>query len=181
MTPFFRRLSYAVRTFFAILMRDHIPADVLTALAPAPVVPAAPAAPAPPAPKAEAADEGPARAAQVLALLQRDGRLVDFLMEDIGGYTDAQIGAAVRDVHAGCREVLGRYMTLEPVLQQDEGSTVTLNGPIDPAKVKVVGNVGSGAVAGVLRHRGWIARHIDLPQLPAGGRFVIAPAEVDVP
>ena len=178
MTPFFARLRFAFRTFVSILVRGRIAEDVLARLAPhaAP----APAAAAPGRPDS-ADDDGPARAAQMLAMLQRDGRLVDFLMEDIATYGDAQIGAAVRDVHAGCRQVLQRYMTLEPVLTQDEGGTVRLDGPVDPAKIKVVGPAGPAAVAGVLRHRGWMARRIDLPQMPSGGRFVIAPAEIDVP
>ena len=180
MTPFFTRLRYAFRTFFAILVHDRIPGDVLAALTPQAGSAAAASTPVPVA-TALATDDGPARAAQMLALLQRDGRLVDFLMEDITAYADAQIGAAVRDVHTGCRQALQRYLTLEPVLQQDEGSTVRLDGPADPARVKVVGNAGSAAVSGVLRHRGWIAREIDLPQMPPGSRFVIAPAEIDVP
>jgi hypothetical protein len=117
----------------------------------------------------------------MLALLQRDGRLVDFLMEDIAAYADAQIGAAVRDVHGGCRQVLQRYVTLAPILEQEEGGTVAVDGPIDPAKIKVVGNARGAPLRGVLRHRGWIASHVDLPPLPPSGRFVIAPAEIDVP
>jgi hypothetical protein len=188
MAPFFTRLRFAFRTFFSILFGGRVPEDVLARLvsqAAAPPPAAAPAAAPATAPSSAAAaavsaDDDGARAAQMLALLQRDGRLVDFLMEDIGTYADAQIGAAVRDVHAGCRQVLQRYLTLEPVLQQEEGGTVRLDGPIDPAKIKIVGNPGPDAVAGVLRHRGWIARDIDLPQMPSGSRFVIAPAEVDV-
>lgn len=179
MTPFFTRLKHAFRTFFAILLHDRIPADVLGALtretATAPAAATPPPVAAPPA-----TDDGSARAAQMLALLQRDGRLVDFLMEDIAAYADAQIGAAVRDVHTGCRQVLERYVTLEPVFQQDEGATVRLDGSADPARVKIVGTAGT-AVSGVLRHRGWIARQMDLPQMPPGSRFVIAPAEIDVP
>ena len=179
MTPYFTRLRYAFRTFFAILDRDRIPEDVLAALATR--APSS-AAPAPAAQRLDpAADDGGARAAQMLALLQRDGRLVDFLMEDIAGYADAQIGAAVRDVHAGCRQVLQRYVSLTPVLQQDEGGTVEVDGPIDPAKIKVVGNTRGAPLRGVLRHRGWLASRVDLPQMPPGGRFVIAPAEIDVP
>jgi hypothetical protein len=183
MAPFFTRLRFAFRTFFSILFGGRVPEDVLARLVPQAASPPPAAAPAPAPSSAAAAaapDDDRARAAQMLALLQRDGRLVDFLMEDIGTYADAQIGAAVRDVHAGCRQVLQRYLTLEPVLQQEEGGAVRLDGPIDPAKIKIVGNAGPDAVAGVLRHRGWIARDIDLPQMPSGSRFVIAPAEVDV-
>lgn len=205
MAPFFTRLKFAFRAFFSILFHGRIADDVIARLrqpaaTPEAASPSAPsltsaaaateaappgAAPAPvPAPSAPppAVDEGGARAAQMLALLQRDGRLVDFLMEDISPYADAQIGAAVRDVHAGCRQVLQRYLTLEPVLAQEEGTTVNIDPPIDPARIKIVGgDAGSGVVAGALRHRGWLARDVRLPQLPSGGHFVVAPAEVDVP
>ncbi len=177
MTPFFTRMRFAFRTFFSILVHGRIAEDVLTRLAPQ-VTPPTPAAGAarPPA----GADDHSARAAQMLALLQRDGRLVDFLMEDIAAYADAQVGAAVRDVHAGCRQALQRYLTLEPVLPQEEGGTIRLDGPIDPARIKVVGTSGATPITGVLRHRGWIARQIDLPQIASGAQFVIAPAEIDV-
>ena len=177
MTPYFTRLRYAFRTFFSILDRHRIPDDVLAALTPQVT---STAAPAPPQRSEAGPDEG-AQAAQMLALLQRDGRLVDFVMEDIGGYADAQIGAAVRDVHAGCRQVLQRYVTLEPIVQQEEGRTIDVDGPTDPAKIRVIGNARGAPFRGVLRHRGWVASRVDLPQLPPGARFVIAPAEIDVP
>jgi Domain of unknown function (DUF2760) len=171
MLSYFTRLKYAFRTFFSILDRHCIPDDVLAAL-----VPIAPAA----ASSQPPADDG-ARAAQMLSLLQRDGRLVDFLMEDVAPYDDAQIGAAVRDVHAGCRQVLQRYVTLAPVLETQEGGTVTIQAGTDPAMIKVIGNAGHPPFSGLLRHRGWIASRVDLPPIPPTGRFVIAPAEVEVP
>jgi hypothetical protein len=117
----------------------------------------------------------------MLALLQRDGRLVDFLMEDLAAYPDAQVGAAVRDVHSGCRQALSRYVTLAPVLDDDEGRPVTVERGTDPARIKVVGNVtGTPPLRGVVRHRGWEATRTELPPLPATGRRVIAPAEVEV-
>ena len=117
----------------------------------------------------------------MLAILQRDGRLVDFLMEDLAAYSNAQIGAAVRDVHAGCRQALDKYATLAPVLDAAEGSTVTVDAGTDAARVKVVGNVaGAPPFRGVLRHRGWEATRLELPPLPATGRTILAPAEVEV-
>jgi hypothetical protein len=117
----------------------------------------------------------------MLALLQRDGRLVDFLMEDLAAYPDAQIGAAVRDVHSGCRHALGRYLTLTAVFDEDEGSSVIIEPGTDPARVKVVGNVtGAAPLRGVLRHRGWEATRVELPPLSTTGRTIIAPAEVEI-
>lgn len=171
MIPYGRRLKYAFRTFFSILDYSRIPQDVVDAM-----VKREPIAPAP-APAPESSD----RALQVLALLQRDGRLIDFLMEDLTAYADAQIGAAVRDVHAGCRESLRRYLTLEPVIDDEEGQQVTVESGMDPARVRVIGNVaGAPPFNGVLRHRGWDATRIELPPLPSAARTVIAPAEVEV-
>ena len=78
---------------------------------------------------------------RVLAVLQRDGRLVDFLEEEIDGYTDAQIGAAVRDIHRGCRKSLHDYLTIEPVINAAEEERVTVPTDFDPAAIRLVGNV----------------------------------------
>lgn len=174
MIPYFRRVKFAFRTFFSILDHSRIPEDVAEAMtAPAPAAPAQPLA--------SAGDVGADRAAQLLALLQRDGRLVDFLMEDLGGYQDAQVGAAVRDVHAGCRQALARYLTLAPVIDDEEGQSIVVDRDADPARIKVVGNIpGQPPYRGVLRHRGWEATRLELPPLPASGRSVVAPAEVEV-
>jgi hypothetical protein len=103
-------------------------------------------------------------------------------MEDIGVYGDAQIGAAARDVHAGCRQVLERYLTLAPILDGEEGSSVTVDAGTDPAAVKVIGNAaGQPPFRGIVRHRGWRATRLALPPLGTTGRMVIAPAEVEVP
>jgi Domain of unknown function (DUF2760) len=175
MIPYGRRLRYAFRTFFSILDHGRIPQDVVEAMVTpesnAPEPAAVPAAP----------PESSDRALQVLALLQRDGRLIDFLMEDLTAHADAQIGAAVRDVHDGCRKALQRYISLEHVIDDEEGRPVTVDRGTDPARVKVVGNVpGSPPFTGVLRHRGWDATRIDLPPLATAGRSIIAPAEVEV-
>lgn len=120
---------------------------------------------------------------RVLAVLQRDGRLVDFLMEDVDGYGDAQIGAAARDIHRGCRKVLREYLTLEPVLDAAEDSAVTVPAGFDPAEIRVTGSVaGAPPFSGRLRHHGWKVRAVHLPMLP-GARAetaVLAPAEVEV-
>ena len=168
------RLKYAFRSFFSLLDYGRIPEDVVEAVLAKPV---APAPAAPPAAAVETSD----RAIQMLALLQRDGRLVDFLMEDLAAYPDAQVGAAVRDVHAGSRSVLTRYATLGPVMNDEEGQTVTVPRGTDAASVKVIGHaVGEPPYRGVLRHRGWEVSRLELPPLPATGRTIIAPAEVEI-
>lgn len=169
-----RRWKYAFRALFSLIFKGYIADDILEAFRPVQKAPTAPAVVVP------AADHGD-RAVQLLAILQRDGRLVDFLMEDLSGYQDAQIGAAVRDVHGSCHTALARYVTLAPVLADAEGATVLVDRGADAARVKLTGNVGGAPpYRGVLRHRGWEATRIELPPLPATHKTVVAPAEVEV-
>ena len=129
----------------------------------------------------EAAPEGPDL--RVLALLQRDGRLIDFLMEDIDGYGDAQIGAAVRDIHRGCRKSLSEYVTLEPVLDEAEDARVQIPADFDAASIRLSGAVdGKAPFSGRLKHHGWRATGTKLPAMPgaASARPVLAPAEVEI-
>ncbi len=120
---------------------------------------------------------------RVLAVLQRDGRLVDFLQEDIDGYSDAQIGAAVRDIHRGCRKALRDYLTVEPILNAEEGQGVTVATDFDPAEIRLTGEVkGSPPFRGTLKHHGWRVKSVHLPMIP-GARddsAILAPAEVEV-
>jgi len=120
---------------------------------------------------------------RVLAVLQRDGRLIDFLEEDIDAYGDAQIGAAVRDIHRGCRKSLRDYLTLEPILNAAEEERVTVAPDFDPAAIRLIGNVnGSPPFQGILKHHGWRVKEVHLPPLP-GARDespVLAPAEVEI-
>jgi hypothetical protein len=174
MISFGKRIALAFSAWFSIIGSGELPEDVVANLVKAPE-------PAPPAPPVPVTPDPGHRATQVLALLQRDGRLVDFLMEDLTAYADVQIGAAVRDVHAGSRQALERYFTLRPVLDDEEGRPVTLEAPLDAARIKVVGHVtGQPPLGGVLRHRGWEATRVALPPLPASGLSVVAPAEVEV-
>jgi hypothetical protein len=166
------RLKLAFAAFFTILFHGRLPVALQA------IRPAEPAATASPPPEGDQSD----RAIQMLALLQRDGRLIDFLMEDVATYSDAQIGAAVRDVHAGCRGVLTRYVTLEPILSGREGDQTRVSQNLDPAAVRLVGNVtGRPPFPGTLLHRGWRATRIELPPLGGPtGRRIVAQAEVEV-
>lgn len=177
------RIVLAFRSFFAILFTGRLPVDVAQQLGFAPHS-AAPkkTAPAPkPAPTVRAT--GPSDGAlQILGILQRDSRLIDFLMEDIAAYPDDQVGAAVRDLHQQCRDSLNRYLHLAPVIDAVEGSPTKLE-TNDPSVVKLLGNVPANgkASSGLLRHKGWKADKIDLPPIPAGSNAtVIAPAEVEI-
>ncbi len=136
-----------------------------------------------PAPPRAAKPEQPPEAAavQLLAILQREGRLIDFLQEDIKAYDDAQIGAAVRAVHEGCRKVLAEHVTLAPVMDEAEGSTVTVEEGFDARAIRLAGHVeGDPPFTGALRHRGWRVAEIDLPELMQKKDRIVAAAEVEV-
>jgi len=129
-------------------------------------------------PAAEAAEQG---ALALLAALQADGRLVDFLEEDLAPYGDEQVGGAARDIHDGCRRALRERVTLEPVLAGGEGEAVTVDAGFDPAMIRLTGNViGSPPFRGVLRHAGWRVKTVTLPVRRGQDPHVIAPAEVEI-
>jgi hypothetical protein len=107
---------------------------------------------------------------------------VDFLLEDVSGATDAQLGAGVREIHRKCQKLLHEHLVLEPVMGQDEGQQVTVPAGFDPSAVRLTGNVtGQPPFTGTLQHRGWRVKDIKLAKPPAGqDEFVIMPAEVEL-
>ncbi len=123
-----------------------------------------------------------AAALQLLALLQREGRLVDFLEEDVTTFSDADVGAAARVVHQGCKKALHDHAKLSPVRAEEEGTKVTVAKGTPPHEVKLVGNVaGEPPFTGVLRHRGWRVTDLHLPTAIDGHDLqVVAPAEVEL-
>lgn len=134
--------------------------------------------------EAEAVDAGvdPTPALQILAILQREGRFIDFLQEDVSGAGDADVGAAARVVHEGCKRAVERYLKIEPVRGEAEGSRVTLEPGFDAARNTVTGNVvGEPPFTGELVHPGWRATAIDLPTTTAGhDASILAPAEIEL-
>jgi hypothetical protein len=172
--PLVTRLWLAWLCFFRVLFDGTFAARVSAARQPPRL------AKPPVAPSFTAASTS--SALQLLSLLQREGRLVDFLQQDITTFADADIGAAARVVHEGCRRALHAHAEIEPVLGQAEGARVELAAGFDAAEVKLVGNVrGEPPYAGVLRHRGWRAKKLELP-LMVGGHdpHVLAAAEVEL-
>jgi hypothetical protein len=119
-----------------------------------------------------------------LSMLQEKGRLVDFVMDDINAYSDAQVGAAARVVHAGCKNVLQEHFRIGPVRTEPEGSTVQIPAGYSPDEYRLVGRIaGSAPFSGVLVHRGWKTNMVKLPQLLRGSPDrlpTIAPAEVEM-
>jgi hypothetical protein len=162
------RIRVTIKASFRIL-RDRAFADKVKLLL------EPPPPPPPPKPSGE-----PLR---VLARLQRDGRLVDFLLEDVSGAGDADLGAGVREIHRKCHESLHKHLALEPVLPQQEGETVEVPAGFDPSAIVLTGNVtGQPPFRGTLRHQGWRVKEIKLAAPPEGqDEFVLQPAEVELP
>lgn len=123
-----------------------------------------------------------ADAVYTLVLLQREGRLIDFLLEDVEQYEDGQIGAAVRQIHAGCRRVLDEHFAVAPVCDEGEGGGVEIPADFDPSHIRLTGNVsGDPPFRGTLRHRGWRVTDVRLPERHAQlDPAIICPAEVEV-
>jgi hypothetical protein len=148
--------------------------------------PAAAQAPAPqptPAPQVITLKEStPDAALQLLGLLQREARLIDFVQEDLAGHADADVGAAARLVHEGCRKVLQAHFTLAPVRTEEEGRRLTLPAGFDAAAVRLTGNVvGQAPFTGTLSHRGWRVTEVRLPQLAEHhDAAIVAQAEVEL-
>jgi hypothetical protein len=174
------RISAAFSSFFSILFSGVLPESVATEFGYSKAKPVV--APPPPVelPKVKITDG----ALQMLQTLQRDARLIDFLMEDITAYSDDQVGAAVRSVHGDSKASLARHVTLAPVIDGVEGTNQKLdaNKAPDPNKIKLIGNVpASGKTpGGLLRHRGWQATSINLPPIGKQDVSILAPAEIEI-
>jgi hypothetical protein len=169
-TPsFFARLGLALRVLGDATLASKVAGLDSTAPAAAPIT-------EPPPEKTHAAGLA------VLALLQREGRLIDFLQEDVASFSDAEIGAAARVVHAGSRKVLQQYLTLEPALPEAEGAAVTVPAGFDAGKIRLTGNIaGQPPFRGALKHHGWIATSVRLPAVPTTlDPKVLASAEVEL-
>jgi Domain of unknown function (DUF2760) len=164
------RIVFAFRSFFSILFQGSLATDIAQAFGYAKAAPVR--VPTPPKPQL-----GPAEGAvQILSILQRDSRLIDFLMEDISAYSDEQVGAAVRDVQQQARKSMERYLQLTPVIDGVEGTYTKA----DVSDIKLIGNVPANGKApgGMLRHKGWRAVKVELPAAASGN--VLAPAEIEV-
>jgi hypothetical protein len=201
------RFLLALRCFFLVLFFKRLPPDAAALLPPAPAPERLPPTEAelvspalattqpvdaaltstqpmvtPPVVVMRKADDGVQGAVLMLSILQREGRLLDFLQEEIDAYSDAQIGAAVRDIHRGCKKALAEHMPLEPVLRESENATVRVDAGFDPSRIRLTGNVlGEPPYTGTLKHHGWRTAKITLPSPTAtNDPSVVAPAEVEI-
>jgi hypothetical protein len=181
------RFGTAWKAFWSILKNQELAeswakmstADSAPAVAekasPAPVAPVTPSA-TPATPKIESG------AVHALVVLQREGRLIDFLQENLEAYDDAQVGAAVREIHANCQRALGEHFGVQPVESVSEGESVTVESGFDPSRIRLTGNVsGEPPFTGTLRHKGWRVTKTDLPERSNKlDPTVIFPAEVEL-
>jgi hypothetical protein len=161
---------------FKVLFDATVASKLVGALAePAkPVVPPRPVSPPP--------EKTHAGGLFVLGALQQEGRLIDFLQQDVTGFSDEEVGAAARVVHSGCRKMLQQYLTVAPVLNDSEGATVTVPAGFDAQRIRLTGNVtGQPPFKGSLKHHGWQAKEIRFPALAESlDARVLAPAEVEL-
>ena len=177
---FFRVLqdtSFAAQT--AQLLEGKASKQKLPAPKKQPTPAPTPKATTPPKPKPPARSE----AVTLLAALQREGRLVDFLQESMSGFSDAQIGAVARDMHKGCAEVVERMFGLKPVCDQEEESVVNLPKGFDAGRYRLTGKVAGEPPFKVhLAHHGWEATRCELPAWTGtdSAAKVVAPAEVEL-
>ncbi len=118
----------------------------------------------------------------LLALLQKQGRFVDFLLQDIAGFDDAEVSGAARVIHDGCRQQLLKHVDIEPIRKETEGSKLTLEAGYDARAIKLTGNVaGSAPYSGTLRHAGWRATRAELPKLVGDhDAQILAQAELEL-
>jgi hypothetical protein len=173
------RIGLAFRLFFRVLF-DVALADRARPLLSEPAQAATPPTKPEPKVKKKAARS---EALNLLAMLQREARLVDFLQEPITGYSDEQIGAAVRDVHRECAAVLQRVFALTPITIEAEGATIDLSGDFDAARYRLTGRVPEQPpFRGALAHHGWQATQCVLPEWSGADDavLVVAPAVVEL-
>jgi len=177
-----RRIILAIRVFFATLLNSTVAQQFAAILSTG--EPAGPVGPKPAArPRPQPAPPARSEALTLLATLQREARFVDFIEESLAGYSDAQIGAAARDVHRDCREVIDRLFALRPVLGDEEGSQVEVPMGFDPGRYRLSGKIGpQPPFRGRLVHGGWEATRCELPTWSgaATAAGVVAPVEVEL-
>jgi len=118
----------------------------------------------------------------LLSVFQREGRLIDFIQEDISPYDDAQVGAAARHVHQGLKTTLKDVLVLGPVIDTEEGAEIEVDEDYDPKKIRLTGNLkGKPPYKGILAHPGWRVERINLPRMKEGEEaVVVCQAEVEI-
>lgn len=186
---FFARLALAFAAFFRVLFNAPFAGRVARLQSPEQVQPQGAPAPdkvpqksveKPEAPKLRSAPTD--SALQLLGLLQREGRFIDFIQEDVASFSDAEIGAAARVVHESVRKALRDHLSLERVRSEAEGARITVEKGFSASELRLTGNVvGEPPFTGTLTHAGWRVVRFELPKLSEGHALkIIAPAEVEL-
>jgi len=123
-----------------------------------------------------------ASALMLLAGFQREGRLMDFLQQEVAGFTDSDIGAAARIVHGGCRKILAQFFSFEPAVKGTEGAPMTVPAGFDAQRIRLTGNVtGQAPFKGILKHQGWVSTDVRMPLISESlDPRVVAPAELEL-
>ncbi len=175
---FFARLKLAFLFLFGRLSAKAL-ASLPSDDQPAPQLPATTLSSVPAGPAASQHDA----ALFLLGLLQREGRFLDFVQEDIASYGDADVGAAARLVHEGCRKVVTEYLKVSAIVSQPEGASISVPQGFNASQFRLTGNVsGDGPWKGTLKHHGWKIDSHSLPTVPTTVDLrAIAPAEVEIP
>ncbi len=182
------RISVAFRAFFGALFNSEAATKISDALdgKSTPAIESKPAEqPKPQAPPKPVEPPKPKRsdAITLLATLQREARFVDFVKEQLDGFSDEQIGAVARDVHRDCGAVLERMFALQPAVTDEEGASITVDDSLDLGVYRLTGNVSAGKGAtGSLQHHGWKASKSDVPTWNGDGSatLIVAEAEVEI-
>ena len=117
-----------------------------------------------------------------MSLFQKQGRLVDFLQQDIASFSTAEVGEAARVVHDGCARILGDYFTMVAIRTEEEGALVSVDADYNLSEITLTGNLrGSAPYRGELLHHGWkISDQHPPEQLDPKARFIVQPAEIEV-
>jgi hypothetical protein len=170
-------VAVLVLAFSLVGGKSGAPAAPLPTSSPEPVP-----APVPIQPPAPVANQAEAEVVAFFGLLQEKGRLVDFLMEEVTPYEDAEVGAAARVIHQGCRQVLQEYFNISPISEAQEGAQVTVPAGYSPDRYRLVGKLtGEPPFTGTLLHKGWKTEFVKLPRIVTReGLPSIAPAEVEL-
>lgn len=172
------RIFLALTTFWRLLVDPQFASEVARLRDQGPAT--EPEVPPPvPSPLREAE---PNAALQLLGLLQQEGRFIDFLEEEVATYADAEVGAAARIVHEGCKKTMRQHFSIEAVRSEPEGARLTLEEGFDAGAIRLTGNVvGQAPFRGCMTHRGWRVAATSLPQVAAGHDLsILAPAEVEL-
>lgn len=178
----------AWQAFLLLRQQASTPAGTAPSSAAAGTAPAPAAAPRPVATPAPAAAPGAAAGADaliLLSLLQDRGRFLDFVAEDISAYGDAQVAAASRVVHQGCKSVIDECLALAPAHAGAEGDRITVDPAADPNRYRLQGKLAQQPpYSGVVVHRGWKTTRLALPRhtrpIDPAGENIVAPIDVEV-